>query len=192
NNIFAGTGGGGIFKSINNGTSWTPANKGLANLYIPALAISGINIFAGTAFSGIYVSSDNGNSWKVMNDGLKNLHIASISIDQSNIYLGTIGSGVWTRPISELVLNTETIDEHNELYTYPNPNQGQFQIETNLVDELNIKVFNLIGEVVLNQEINLSESNKKAPIDLTTAGAGIYLIQVSSKNGIVTKKVVVE
>jgi predicted esterase len=47
-NLFAGTNGGGVFLSTNNGTSWTAASPGLTNTNVNALAISGMNLFAGT------------------------------------------------------------------------------------------------------------------------------------------------
>ncbi|MEO6191205.1 MAG: T9SS type A sorting domain-containing protein, partial [Saprospiraceae bacterium] len=100
---------------------------------------------------------------------------------------------IWTRQLSEIFTGLNHDHDNNfELKIYPNPTKGIFNLEFNFDGKVNIKVINLIGEVVLNQEINLSESTKKVPLDLTNAGAGIYLIQVSSKNVIVTKKVVVE
>ena len=39
-NLFAGTDGGGVFLSTNNGTSWTAVNTGLTNTYVYALAVS--------------------------------------------------------------------------------------------------------------------------------------------------------
>ena len=47
-NLFAGTDGGGVFLSTNNGTSWTAFNIGLTNTVVNALAVSGTNLFAGT------------------------------------------------------------------------------------------------------------------------------------------------
>ncbi|HTO34828.1 MAG TPA: hypothetical protein VLZ72_01200, partial [Flavobacterium sp.] len=47
-NIFAGTYGGGVFLSSNNGSSWTEVNNGLPSTRVLSLAISGTNIFAGT------------------------------------------------------------------------------------------------------------------------------------------------
>jgi len=47
-NLFAGTGEAGVFRSTNNGTSWTTAIPGLTNTNVNALAASGINLLAGT------------------------------------------------------------------------------------------------------------------------------------------------
>ena len=52
-NLFAGTGGG-VYRSTNNGTSWTPVNTGLWNLSVYALAVSGTKLFAGTQGNGVW------------------------------------------------------------------------------------------------------------------------------------------
>jgi photosystem II stability/assembly factor-like uncharacterized protein len=49
--LHAGTEGAGVFRSINGGSSWTPINEGLSNLYVPALAIppaGAASVYAGT------------------------------------------------------------------------------------------------------------------------------------------------
>ncbi|MBK7571731.1 MAG: hypothetical protein IPI10_08945 [Bacteroidetes bacterium] len=75
-NIFAGTIGGGVFLSTNNGNNWSPVNNGLTNPNVYSLAISGSNVLAGTLF-GLFISYDNGNSWTEINNPvfkLKSLH----------------------------------------------------------------------------------------------------------------------
>ena len=42
--LFAGTFGGGVYRSSNGGTSWTPVNTGLSNLYQYSLAISPVHL----------------------------------------------------------------------------------------------------------------------------------------------------
>ena len=53
-NLFAGTNGGGVFLSTNNGTSWTAASTGLTNGSILTFAVSGTNLFAGTYGAGAW------------------------------------------------------------------------------------------------------------------------------------------
>ena len=53
-NIFAGTDGGGVFFSSDNGANWTAVNNGLTNTNVHSLAISGTNIFAGTDGGGVW------------------------------------------------------------------------------------------------------------------------------------------
>ena len=72
-NIFAGTDGGGVYRSTNNGSSWTSINYGLTNLTVFALASSGTNIFAGTLYGGVFCSTNNGANWAAT--GLTNIFV---------------------------------------------------------------------------------------------------------------------
>jgi ligand-binding sensor domain-containing protein len=93
-NLFAGTNGGGVFLSNNNGASWTAVNTGLTNLYVYSLAVSGSNLFAGTN-SGVFLSTNNGTSWTAVNTGLTSLNISSLTVSGSNLFAGTTGGGVF-------------------------------------------------------------------------------------------------
>jgi len=76
--IFAGTAGGinalrvlgdGVFRSTDNGDSWTQVNTGLTNESVGCLAInSSGHIFAGTYGGGIFRSTDNGGTWTAVNN----------------------------------------------------------------------------------------------------------------------------
>src|SRR3989442_1489791 len=80
--LYAGTGGGGVFKSTDGGGGWTAANTGLCNCgpdpdysYVPALAIdpqTPTTLYAGTSGSGVFKSTDGGASWSAVNTGLPN------------------------------------------------------------------------------------------------------------------------
>ena len=95
-NIFAGTYGGGVFLSSDNGANWTAVNNGLTNSYVRSLAISGTNIFAGTAGGGVFFSSDNGAHWTAVNNGLSaNTFVYSLAISGTNIFAGTDYHGVF-------------------------------------------------------------------------------------------------
>jgi hypothetical protein len=53
-NLFAGTYGGGIFFSANNGISWKEINTGLSNLNVMSLSLKENNLFAGTWGDGVW------------------------------------------------------------------------------------------------------------------------------------------
>ena len=59
-NVFAGTNGGGVFFSNNNGANWSAANTGLTNLSVLSFAVSGTTVFAGTNGGGVFSSANNG------------------------------------------------------------------------------------------------------------------------------------
>jgi photosystem II stability/assembly factor-like uncharacterized protein len=99
--IFAGTGGGtsgiegnGVFRSTDNGNTWT--QSGLAGLFIWDLAInSSGHIFAGTMNQGVWRSTNNGDSWTQINDGFNSLDntVNSLSVNSfGHIYAGSVNS----------------------------------------------------------------------------------------------------
>jgi len=94
--IFAGTNGG-IFRSTDNGNSWTPVNTGLTNSIVYFLAINSAgHIFAGTGGGGVFRSIDNGNSWMPVNTGLTDLDVYFLAINSSgHIFAGTHNGGVF-------------------------------------------------------------------------------------------------
>lgn len=100
--LYAGTDGGGVFKSTNGGASWLAVNSGLTDKYIRSLAVDPTNsqiIYAGAgAFGGVFRSIDSGASWSAVNNGLSNKSIMSIAIDPitpTTLYVGTFGGGVF-------------------------------------------------------------------------------------------------
>jgi hypothetical protein len=94
-NLFAGTSGGGIFLSSNNGDNWTAVNNGVTDLNINTLAVSGSTIFAGSLAGGIFSSTNNGSNWTAVNTGLTDLNILAITNSGANIFAGTQNDGVF-------------------------------------------------------------------------------------------------
>ena len=54
NTLYAGTNGGGVFKSTDGGTTWSAFNTGLTNLSVYALAIDSTMLYAGTWYGGAF------------------------------------------------------------------------------------------------------------------------------------------
>ena len=88
--LFAGTNGGGIFLSTDNGSSWAEANTGLSNKTVNALAATGSNLFAGTN-GGVFLSTDNGSSWTAVNTGLTSTHVYALCVSGADLFAGTNG-----------------------------------------------------------------------------------------------------
>ena len=59
-----------------------PANKGLTNLDVYSIAVSGNTLFVGTYGGGVFISNDNGKCWKKANNGLTNMRVWSCSIKE--------------------------------------------------------------------------------------------------------------
>lgn len=94
--VFAGTASDGVFKTVNGGTSWIRASKGLPNgasiqtrMVDPAVP----NVmYAGTSSVGVYKSPDGGKSWQAANAGMTVVSVSSLLIIQrapSSLFAGT-------------------------------------------------------------------------------------------------------
>ena len=86
--------GGVVFRSTDNGDSWTPVNNGLDCGNIWSLAIIPVGtIFAGKAGYGTGVdrSTDNGDSWTLANIGLTSTDVSALAVNGSNyhVFAGT-------------------------------------------------------------------------------------------------------
>jgi photosystem II stability/assembly factor-like uncharacterized protein len=93
--IFAGTRNEGVFRSIDDGASWTQLNNGLDNNLISSFAINQAgDIFAGSV-GRMFRSTDNGDTWAPVGDTVLNSLVSSLAVDPAGqIFAGTWGDGL--------------------------------------------------------------------------------------------------
>jgi photosystem II stability/assembly factor-like uncharacterized protein len=93
--LYAGTDGGGVWKSSDAGASWSVTGPGIGNLQTLALAIdpqTPSTLYAGTV-AGAFKSNDGGASWTAVNNGLTEPVILQLAIDplhSATLYAGTL------------------------------------------------------------------------------------------------------
>lgn len=75
----------------------------------------------------------------------------------------------------------------NELNIYPNPNNGNFVIETNLSEKQTLQILDVTGKFVLQQSIS-----GKTTIDANNLDNGIYFVQINTGDGFYNKKIIVQ
>ena len=89
--VYAGGYDNGVYRSTNNGTSWTQTS--LTGECVNGLSISGNNIYAGTAANGVYISTNAGVSWT--KTSLGNQYVWSVASSGSKVYAGSGGNGIF-------------------------------------------------------------------------------------------------
>ena len=86
--LYLGTYGAGVYKSTDQGSTWSQQNSGLGSTYIQSLAIDPQNsqtVWAGTYGKGIYKSINSGGSWVAANGtSLGNQIVYDLEIDPQN------------------------------------------------------------------------------------------------------------
>ena len=86
-NLFVGISGR-IFRSIDNGTSWTEVGTGLPRGTIK-LVVSSTVLYAGIYDGGVFRSADNGANWRAVNNGLTSKAIHFLGVVGTNVFAGT-------------------------------------------------------------------------------------------------------
>ncbi len=82
----------------------------------------------------------------------------------------------------------QTATTNKEVVLYPNPNEGEFQVELSSVDAAaQVEVFDTLGKQVLSKKVVGKET-----INIENAGKGIYMVVITSGNNVTTKKVVIK
>jgi photosystem II stability/assembly factor-like uncharacterized protein len=93
--LFAGTDGGGIYTSTNNGQSWKYSSDGLISRTIYSFGISGTKIYAGT-YNGLHVSLNYGFNWsQIYINGLQQQNIKALLILNNMIFAGSNAYGIF-------------------------------------------------------------------------------------------------
>ena len=98
---------------------------------------------------------------------------------------------------STITIELLMVNHHNpEIATtfeiYPNPNNGQFVVNLVLKEasESTLQIYNVLGQTVYQQK--LTGLNFEIPIHLKKLTKGVYLISVTTEQGMAIKKIIVQ
>ena len=82
----------------------------------------------------------------------------------------------------------------NNLTVYPNPSKDIFNIvfNTNTKQDINLKVHNVLGEVIFNESLKDFNGDYNRSVDLSQYPNAIYILQLNTKDGMINKKLVLE
>ena len=89
---------------------------------------------------------------------------------------GCVGSNTLQLNVTECT-NIKTIASKANIKVYPNPNNGEFTIELTNINNSNITITNVLGQIIKTQKAELMNQ-----IDLNAFDKGIYFINVMENN----------
>jgi photosystem II stability/assembly factor-like uncharacterized protein len=99
--VFASTIEGKLFKSADQGRSWTALGPGLNGMWIRQIVVSQEDekmLYVASSGKGVWKSSDGGKTWQSSNDGLTDPEVRSLVIHPKNpsvLYAGTQDQGIF-------------------------------------------------------------------------------------------------
>lgn len=87
--------------------------------------------------------------------------------------------------------STNEINQEIGLVMAPNPTKGLFTLAltTPSNKEVNLRILSIDGKLLMNQQYNTFHTET---IDMSNYGAGVYLVQLRTENGITSRKLIVE
>ena len=87
---------GGVFASLDEGITWSPANNGIPeNEIVFRLTEDNGVLYAAVSRRGIYKSVDKGESWLPINNGIESGSFYSLRADGNQIYAGNANGGIY-------------------------------------------------------------------------------------------------
>ena len=96
---------------------------------------------------------------------------------------------------SIIVLTTDLINEISKspgVSVYPIPSAGNITVTLNGKGYVSIKISDELGREIYCQPIDPDKQNQNLNINLTSFSNGIYMMQVTSANGVSAKKIVIQ
>jgi hypothetical protein len=88
--------------------------------------------------------------------------------------------------------------EEQNLFTYfnayPNPVDNTLNLNFNAKksQKVDISLLNLTGSIIYSKSLDVNEGYQSATLDVTNLTGGVYILQLKSDNGVMTRKVVVQ
>jgi len=116
-------------------------------------------------------------------------NIDNLCNSDSNVYYQSISNTIGYGN----ALSLEKLDQLFEVNTFPNPNNGTFNIniETAVAVDLNLVIYNQVGAVVWRKQIEKLNGKTNILVPLEQAAQGIYQLQVTSNKTVVNNRLII-
>lgn len=159
----------------------------LSNGYVDAYFASPIMLDAGVYYAAARLYSNNYSSnINVINDltveqpsYASAVHYNGVTYSNGNaIGVRLLMNGGW------LSINEDTL---NDIKLYPNPSKGIVNIQSNQVDNYNVEVYDLVGNLIFK-----TTKQGDSIINLSSFVNGVYVVKISTKENLVSKRIVIQ
>jgi hypothetical protein len=101
------------------------------------------------------------------------------------------GPVVWNQPSSIRLEGGTTIAN---LEVYPNPSRDVFNISftSETQQNLKVRVLNVVGEILIDENLEQFIGEYTKQIDLTNNAKGIYFLEIETNDGVINKKLILQ
>jgi photosystem II stability/assembly factor-like uncharacterized protein len=163
-----------VFRTIDGGTTWTNISYNLPNLPVNMVKCidPASHLMMVACDVGVYYFESSSNTWQLYNTGLPNVIVSDIEVNQAanKIMVSTFGRGIWSTAYNQFIAQANSVSKivSESVIIYPNPAKEEIFIQSNQAKF--VKVFDLMGSLVLQSEI------KNGKLNISTLKEKSYLV----------------
>ena len=143
----------------------------------------------------LYTLSANTYQWYINGTPISGAISQFYTATESGIYQVEItnayGCTSISDPLSVIISGIKESVAGISLNIYPNPNTGEFVIKMNVTksSDLQIKLFDVIGQVIYEEKLDKYVGNYQNTIDVSNHAKGVYTLQLITEKGTINKKI---
>ena len=190
-----------LFRSDDNGTTWTDVSGDLPDLAINELLVvpgyADTVLFAATD-GGVYATLDGGTMWHRLGSNMPFVPVFDLDLNVANKQLiaGTHARSIMTYPLDSLLPDPDTstfvfdpLRVKADLRLFPNPANGHTVVSCAANDgkPAVLAVLNMEGKLLISKRLQPS-GKVQYQLDLASLQPGIYIVKVKSGNVVRTGK----
>lgn len=180
-----------VYKSENNGTTWTNISYNIPN--VPAnciqidIASDSLNydLYIGTDV-GVFYKKDSDLTWQYFGSGLPNTQVSDLEIfyPTGKLRAGTYGRGIWETDIARHITPLSTSNIHvysDKIQLLENPVQNNINLSFSLAEtsKIQFNVFDESGRLIKTISDKLSKGNSTYSLDISSVSSGIYILGIT-------------
>ncbi len=195
---YSGFGAGHLFKSTNDGTTWTDISVPSLNIPFHCLAVDPLipnHLYAGCDF-GVFSSYDDGMTWTNVNSGFPDVVMVFdlvVSPSDRQLLAFTHGHGAYKigLPSPAGIGNVSNMVLSAEIYPNPACKVVNVMVTSDKMLKTNICIYDRNGKRVLNMEQTIAVGNNMLRLNIENLADGEYFLSLYGGSHRVTKKLVV-
>jgi photosystem II stability/assembly factor-like uncharacterized protein len=181
-----------VYISNDGGATWINYKKNLPNFSSLALVWDDNGaeaLYLGMNY-GIYYIDNSLTDWLPYSNNLPNVQISELEINsaENKLYAATYGRGLWSSPVAGSVLGVSSVFSKDNVQVYPNPSNSEVTVLFTSPFEVDIRIFDLSGKLLVYQADMMVESTYS--LDVSSLTSGIYFLRINSENGEITTKII--
>jgi hypothetical protein len=184
-----------VYKSMNNGTTWTNISYNIPNVPVNCIQIDhesdslNMDIYIGTDV-GVFYKKDSDVVWQYYGTGMPNTQVSDLEIfyPTGKLRAGTYGRGIWendiVRHITPLAISQPNLNK-DAVKLIENPVQQFLKFELNFEQQTALvwTIYDEQGRKLSVKQHNAVQGVSNFSLDVADLPLGIYMVDVVSEKG---------